>query len=421
MQYVWQHRLLMHQDLVTTDGRKVSILDPGLLNRGPGPDFFNAKVLIGDQKWAGSVEMHVRASDWHRHGHDGDAAYEGVVLHVVDSSDCTIKRPNGEEIPQLVMKCEPRFSESYDQLVQRADIDLPCAGEIKEMPEIYRQDWLTALAFERMDHKIDRIQHILSAKYGDWEETSYVTLARGMGFGTNAEPFQRLAVGTPLRFLRKHTDSPIAVEALLFGQGGLLEAMPIDEKYAVALRSEYYFYRHKFNLTPLESLGWRAGRPTNSPQRRIALLGNIITQGSGLLSRMMEVTTMTQAMELLGTPLTGYWATHYSVGVESASPLGALSRGSVELLVINVIVPLMMARGRSDGDEILTQRAMDLLHSIPGEKNHITSLFARVGLTSEDAFTSQAVIELRRSYCETRKCLYCRFGHRLLSRKARRE
>ncbi|MDE6824775.1 MAG: DUF2851 family protein [Duncaniella sp.] len=136
MQYVWQHRLLMQTDMVTVDGRKVAVIDPGRLNTDAGPDFFNAKVKIGDNLWVGDVEIHVRASDWHRHRHDGDSAYDSVVLHVVDKDDTQICRSNGEVIPQMRMNCSPEFHLRYHELVDRADIDLPCANEIPSISSL---------------------------------------------------------------------------------------------------------------------------------------------------------------------------------------------------------------------------------------------------------------------------------------------
>lgn len=423
MQYVWQHRLLVQTDLVTVDGRKVAIIDPGRLNTDAGPDFFNAKVRIGDHLWVGDVEIHVRASDWHRHNHDGDRAYDSVVLHVVDRDDTKVCRTNGEVIPQLQMRCSPDFHLRYHELVDRADIDLPCAVEIPSVEAIHVADWLTALAYERVYSKTDHIDELLKFYAGDWEQTCYVILARALGFSTNSEPMERLAMSLPLHFLRKHSDSPLAIEALLFGQGGFLEKVPDCDPYVTELVREHRFFAHKFSLKSLQPLGWKMARmrPHNFPHRRIALLARLVTSDFRLVNRIVKGTTVEELREIFNQPLTGYWTSHFTFGPGSERCYESLSRSSVDILLINVAIPIMVAYGTRHGDDALPERAVSLLQEIPAESNSIVSLFVRAGLPCRDAFTSQALIHLRRKYCEARKCLYCRLGHRLLSARARRQ
>ncbi|MBD5301075.1 MAG: DUF2851 family protein [Bacteroides sp.] len=422
MQYVWQHRLLMQTDMVTVDGRKVAVIDPGRLNTDAGPDFFNAKVKIGDNLWVGDVEIHVRASDWHRHRHDGDSAYDSVVLHVVDKDDTQICRSNGEIIPQMRMNCSPEFHLRYHELVDRADIDLPCANEIPSISSLHRSDWLTSLAYERIYSKVDHIDALLRQYAGDWEQTCYVILARALGFSTNSEPMERLAMSLPLHFLRKHSDSDVAIEALMFGQGGLLEKAPKSEPYVETLEREHRFFAHKFSLRPLQPLGWKMARmrPHNFPHRRIALLARLVAADSRLVSRIVRAESVDALRAIFNEPLTGYWATHFTFGPASERTYECLSRSSVDILLINVAVPMMMAYGMHHGDEAMCDRATALLHEIPSESNSIVTLFANAGIASKDAFTSQALIHLRRNYCQPRKCLYCRLGHRLLAARAKR-
>lgn len=422
MQYVWQHRLLLSSDLHTVDGRVVHVIDPGRLNTDAGPDFFNAKVKIGDRLWAGDVEIHVRASDWHRHGHDGNPAYDSVVLHVVDYDDIFINRSNGEQIPQMVMRCAPEFHRSYAALVNRADAELPCAPHLAEFQRIYVTDWLSALAYERMYVKSDRFLDTLTRLRGDWEEALYITLARALGFGTNAEPMERLAQSVPLQFLRKHADAASAIEALLFGQAGMLDGAPISDPYVAQLKREHAFFAHKFCLSPLQPLGWKMGRmrPQNLPYRRVALLASLISSDFRLVRRIIELEDVEDAIKLFSARLTGYWARHYTFGAETQRPIDTLSRSSAILLVINVAVPLLMAYGTTHGESRFTERAAEWLTKLPAESNSIITLFAAAGLRAPDALTSQALIQLRREYCEKRRCIFCRFGHRLLAAKARR-
>ncbi|MCM1483812.1 MAG: DUF2851 family protein [Muribaculaceae bacterium] len=418
MQYVWKHRLWHPSGMTTVDSRAVRIIDPGQLNTDAGPDFFNAKISIDGHVWAGDVEIHVRASDWHRHKHDGNKAYDSVILHVVDYDDTFITRTNGEVIPQMRMPCDPDFHHYFRTLIGRADIDLPCLSTIQAMPPMYITDWIDALAYERLYEKADRVEGLLKRLGGDWEGVCYVTLARALGFGINGDPFERLALSTPLRLIGKHSDSLIAVEALLFGQSGLLE-MPqaLTDSYACSLMREYKYLSHKFGLAQPESLGWKMSRmrPPNMPHRRIATLAAILHGGFRMLSRMLDITSVDMAEELLSVPLTGYWDSHYTFGAAAASSPTRMSRTSVTGLAINAIVPLMFAYGRTHDDQSMTDRAVSLLQALPPERNSVVELFNRAGIRTRDAFSTQAVIQLRRSYCQQRKCLYCRIGHRYLS------
>ena len=423
MQYVWQQRLWPVAEMRTVDGKSIEVLDPGLLNRDAGPDFFNAKVVIGGETWVGNVEIHYRASDWHRHKHDSDKAYDSVILHVVDKDDAVIRRPDGQVIPQMRMPCDPGLNSRYSELVGRADIDLPCRKEIKSLPAIYITDWISNLAYERIYSKVDRIEDIRARLSGDWEQTCYVTVARGLGFGINGEPFERLALSVPLIFIGKHSDNLTAVEALLFGQSGLLDARATGlDPYAEHLAKEYAFLATKFGLKKPENPGWKMARtrPANFPHRRIATLAAMLHGGFRLMSRILDIKDIDSACELFTPELSPYWERRYSFGPESTRLSGSLSRSSALVMVINVVVPLMMAYGMNHGNTELTDRAIDMLHSIKAERNTIVELFERCGLSVKDAFTSQGLIQLRRNYCEMHKCLYCRIGHRKLSYHARR-
>lgn len=424
MHYVWQYRLITQADMVTVDGRRLTVIDPGRHNTDAGPDFFNAKVRIGDDMWAGDIEMHVRASDWHRHHHDNDPAYDSVVLHVVDCDDTPIRRRNGEVIPQMTLHCSPQFHERYSTLVGRSDIDLPCAGEIPSIPRLHLTSWLTALAYERAYAKADTYTEILDSLSGDWEQATYIILARALGFSVNSEPMQRLARAMPLPFLRKHSDSLTSVEALLFGQASLLPPQGRGDTYADRLVKEYQFLAHKFSLRPLDSPGWKMGRtrPQNLPHRRIATLAAFIAGDFRLVSRILRAATPDEVIDLLRTPLTGYWASRYTFAPAPGehTDTSSMSRSSAVILVINVAIPLLIAYGTRHGDESMVHRAFEWLTLLPSESNRIVSLFSAAGLPSSDAFTSQALIQLRRRYCETHSCLYCRIGHRLLSLRARR-
>lgn len=419
MHYAWRYRQLSPSSMVTADGRRVDVIDPGRLNTDSGPDFFNAKLRIGDQMWVGDVEMHLRASDWHRHGHDGDPAYESVVLHVVDCDDVPIRRQNGEVIPQMVMKIHPEFHARYAELVSNAGADLPCGPRLCELPSLHLTDWLTSLGFERLHAKADRLAALTAANKGDWEETAYITLARALGFGTNSEPMERLALATPMAFIRGHADSLLSVEALLFGQSGLLALAPEDDDYTARLREEYHFLAHKFSLTPLQNPGWKMGRmrPASFPHRRIAILAAMLTHDFRLTGRILACGNAEDAMSVFDMELSAYWSNHFHFGASAQGSFKALSKSSLQSLVINTAAPLMAAIGRERGDDAMVGRAVEWLEQLPPEHNRLTAPFDQAGLLLRDAFTSQALIQARRAYCEPRRCIYCRLGHRIMARK----
>lgn len=423
MQYVWQHRLWLPDDMRTVDGQALEVLDPGMLNTDSGPDFFNAKVRINGHLWAGNIEIHVRASDWHRHGHDADRAYDTVVLHVVDTDDCRITRPGGEAIPQAVMSCARNFSRSYDEMVNKPGSGLACADEISTLPRIYLTDWITALAFERLYAKADRIEALAERLNGDWREAIYVTLARALGFHTNSDALERLALATPLSRLLHHQGQTLSIEGALFGQAGLIPELPIgsaEGDYASRLIAEYNFLAAKYGLARPKSLVWKMARmrPQNFPHRRIAVLAAMVADGFDIARKILAVRNADEAAALFNVRLSEFWTSHYTFDPSDSRVNSALGRNSINTLIINVVVPILYAYGRVYGNSDMQEKAVDILQSLPAEQNSVIRLFEAGGISCPDAFTGQALIELRRSYCEPRKCLYCRFGHRFLAHKA---
>ena len=421
MQYVWHHRLWLAGDLRTVDGETVAVIDVGQLNRDAGPDFFNAKVRIGDRFWCGNVEIHTRASDWYRHGHQDNRAYDSVILHVVEVNDCRVSRPDGHVIPQIVLPTARDFAERYGRFVNNSANQLACVGSVNGLPPVLVRSWLDSLAFERLHTKADAVDERLQRCNGDWEQATFITLARAMGAGINGDAFERVAASLPLRLLHKHSDSLLTLEAFLFGQAGLLEA-PGADGYVEHLRREYAFLCNKFGLKPLEHLGWRMSRmrPASFPHRRLAALAAMTYGGFSLLRRILDVDNESRARELFDVTLCGYWVDHFNFAAPTPSlrPV-ALGRGTVDMLVINGVVPLMMAYGRHTGDDSLQDRAVDLLEHLPGENNRFIRHFVDAGIACPNALISQAMIHLHRQYCDVRKCLYCRIGHRLLAAQAR--
>lgn len=423
MQYVWKHRLWRSEDMVTNTGKKVRVVDPGLLNIDAGPDFFNAKIEIDGHMWVGNVEMHYRATDWKRHRHDSDKAYDSVILHVVAKDDAPVRRTNGELIPQLVLEVSPQFNADYASLVG-ATIEVPCATKIKQVPHLTIVEWVEGLAFERLHGKVERIHQLLDSFNGSWEDVCYVTLARNFGFGINNDAFERLARRTPLRLLGKHSDSVLQIEALLFGQAGMLDAQkPGMDSYYNQLCTEYAFLSNKFQLTPMEKESWKLFRirPQNFPYRRIAMLAQFIEGGFRMMNRILEAEGEKEMRALFEVELSGYWTKHYTFGKPNERATATLSRNSIDIILINTVAPLLYAYGELTGNYEMTDKAIKLLEDLRAESNSIVSHFVAYGIDCPDALTSQALVQLKREYCDARKCIYCKIGHHLLSKAARGE
>lgn len=423
MQYVWKHRLWRSEDMVTNTGKKVRVVDPGLLNTDAGPDFFNAKIEIDGHMWVGNVEMHYRATDWKRHHHDSDKAYDSVILHVVAKDDAPVRRTNGELIPQLVLEVSPQFNADYASLVG-ATIEVPCTTKIKQVPHLTIVEWVEGLAFERLHGKVERIHQLLDSFNGSWEDVCYVTLARNFGFGINNDAFERLARRTPLRLLGKHSDSVLQIEALLFGQAGMLDAQkPGMDSYYNQLCTEYAFLSNKFQLTPMEKESWKLFRirPQNFPYRRIAMLAQFIEGGFRMMNRILEAEGEKEMRALFEMELSGYWTKHYTFGKPNERATATLSRSSIDIILINTVAPLLYAYGELTGNYEMTDKAIKLLEDLRAENNSIVSHFVAYGIDCPDALTSQALVQLKREYCDARKCIYCKIGHHLLSKAARGE
>ena len=424
MQYVWQYRLIPPGPLFTVDGQRLRIINPGSINTDAGPDFLNADIMIDDQQWVGNIEVHTRASDWFRHNHHNDPAYDSVILHIVDIDDAPIFRKNGLRIPQFQLRCTPDLNAHLHQLVDTSPDSLPCAEFLKKTPPVYFVDWISALSLQRLQQRADNVIELADKLENDWDSVAYIYFARALGFSKNADQFERLARATPLQFLRKHSNDPGVLEAILFGQSGLLSTAPSDHSYANSLKREYEFYRHKFNLQPPQTIIWQMGRmrPATFPHRRVAYLAQIVYNNP--FSKYInpdQPPSLQYLVKSLDIDLDGFWRHHYTFTSQPTSYPINLTRQSIYLLIINAIIPLMYAWGIYNNRPALSENAIELLNEIKPEDNIHTRHFTSLGIPCKDALTSQGMIQLRRQYCQMRQCLNCRIGHRLLSFKAQRQ
>lgn len=424
LHYVWKHKMLPSSSLQTTDGREVEVIDAGLQNRNAGPDFFNAKVRIGGTMWVGNVEIHERSSDWYRHRHERDARYNNVVLHVVSAVDTEVTTEEGSYLPQLVLQVPAHVQEHYEELLH-CDKYPPCYKIIRNLKPLLVHSWMAALQTERLEEKTEAIRQRVEQLQGSWEEAYFVTLARNYGFGINGDAFEQWARQVSLSAVGKHRDNLFQVEAIFLGQAGLLElesiperyqAQAISEGYFTKLRSEYLYLQHKFQLTPIDHSLWRflRLRPQNFPHIRIAQLAHLYYEQRAGLSALLEQETVEALRQLLSTQVTPYWETHYLFGAESKKSSKKMSAASTDLLIINTAIPMLFAVGRHRQKEALCERAFDLLEQMKAERNHIVTMWQECGLPAKTAGDSQALIQLKRVYCDRKDCLRCRFGYEYL-------
>ncbi|MCM1313631.1 MAG: DUF2851 family protein [Bacteroides sp.] len=422
LHYVWKHKIFPLRVLYTTEGKEVEVINPGIHNSNAGPDFQNAKVKIGGTLWVGHVEIHVRSSDWFRHGHDKDAAYANTILHVASDIDCDIPYPDGTPMPQLQLEPPEYVRANYDELA-RSEHRPRCRDVVRGMSRFMVHTWMSALQVERLEQRTRQIMSRRDMLNKDWEATFFVTLARNFGFGINGDAFEQWAKAVPLTATGKHRDDLFQIEAIFFGQAGLLNGNSLygkhpvsgtDDDYFARLCTEYRYMRQKFSLTPVSSSIWRFMRlrPQNFPYMRIAQLAALYHERRISLSRLLNAESRVEIYDLMQAKVSKYWRTHYTfASTASADTEKGLSESSLNLVVINTAVPLLFAYGRYKNEERLCERAIRILEEIKAENNYITRLWRDAGVKCESAADSQALVQLTHGYCEPHDCLRCRFGY----------
>ena len=424
LHYVWKHKMTPLGELFTSDDRLVEIVDPGLHNRNAGPDFFNAKVKIDGQTWVGNVEIHNRSRDWYTHGHDKDAAYDNVILHVASTIDADVLNSKGEYIPQLQLSVPQQVTDNYRSLMA-TDSYPPCYKIVPKLTKLMIHSWMSSLQTERLEDKTEAIRLRAEKLGGSWEDALFVTLARNYGFGINGDAFEQWALNLHLNNVAHHRDDLFQIETMFMGQAGLLDINAIPPRYQQAaladpyftkMANEYRYLAHKFSLTPMDYKMWRflRLRPQNFPFIRISQLANLYYERRFQLSRLVECETASEMSSLLATHVTPYWGTHYIFGSESAHNTKRMSPFSINLLLINTAVPLLFAYGRHTSNEALCDRAFDILEQLKPEDNHIIRMWRECGLDVANAGDTQALIQLKKQYCDRRDCLRCRIGYEYL-------
>ncbi len=414
LQFIWQYSLYRPVGLCTSEGEPVTVVFPGRLNTDAGPDFLAARIRIGTTLLVGNVELHVHTKDWLRHGHQHDPAYRNIILHVVYKDDARGKDPSspllelGGHIPEAVIR-------QYTGLLQ-ARQRIPCTSELHRVKLMTRESWLNRLLAERWEQKLTDWQALLEQARGDWRNLLYWRMAANFGFKTNEMPFLLLAQSLPLNLLAKYREDPLRIEALLFGQAGML-GEDYGEEYPRQLQQEYVYLRHKHRLEPIPLHLWKflRMRPANFPSLRIAQFAALVCRSLHLLTRILERTTVSELAALLHVTAGAYWDTHVRFGeVQQVAKTKRLGDASVRNIIINTIAPIRFLYAHHHGMREQQVQALHLLEAMQPEQNNIVAVWREAGWEPLNAAQSQAMLQLFNGYCSPRRCLECGIGLNIL-------
>jgi len=431
--YIWENRL-NDKDLKTAEGETVEVVATGYRNTDSGPDFLEAKIQIGDKLWAGHVEIHVKSSDWNRHGHQTDKAYKNVILHVVYENDSRVN-----DIPTLELKGhfdETLFSQ-YQKLISSKNW-IPCEKSIAKVPVFTRLSWLDRMAVERLESKSETVTKTLEANQFDWEDALYKLLMRYLGLKVNNEAFEYLANILPFKTLLKHTDNILQVEAMLMGCAGFLEE-DFTEDYPLLLKREFNVMRAKFSLLTMPAERWKfmRMRPSNFPTIRLAQMAQLIHKNGCLFSKIRAAKATAEVKALFDVAASEYWETHWRFPKHDRLPqcdsptdlksrtVGLSYHGSrktpkhlgdttIDVLIINAVTPLLFCYGKLHKDESVCETAMQFLEDTEAEDNAVIRHYAQCGIKAENAMQTQALLHLFNTYCKRKRCLECRIGNVLM-------
>lgn len=417
LHFVWQNRLFSHQNLETTQQQVVQIFERGVWNHGSGPDFFNGKIKLGNIEWAGNIELHVKSSDWYLHKHQKDNAYDNVILHVVWEDDKPVRNASGKLIPTLVLKGRVALTlqEKYLQLLSIQD-QLLCHNSADKISEELRKQAIKKALFDRLREKVFDIELLLRGTKKDWQETAYQCLAKSFGFRENGEAFLQLSQALPLKILQKHRNSIMQMEALAFGQSGFLSEVIEDDKYMKALKKEYEFLKKKYQLIPINRSIWKTGkiRPANFPTIRIAQFVAFLYENTFVLATFLDSPTILNFTRKFNIVQSPYWEWHYTFGKLTKKKVPVLGKGSIDSIVINTAVPLLVAYGKQKEDKEYQQKALHWLEHLKAEKNTITKILGEEKFIMKTAYDSQGGISLYKNYCLPKKCLECPIGEKII-------
>jgi hypothetical protein len=415
LHYVWQCKKFDFSNLTTFSGEVLTISNCGNYLQQTGPDFFNAQISIGNQKWAGNIEIHIKSSDWYLHHHEKDANYDNVILHVVWEHDMPIFRKDNTEIPVLELKkyISKKELEKYKSLTTQKSW-IYCESQIDTIDYFVFQNWQERLFIERLERKYRPIEQLLKETENNWEAVLFCLLAKNFGLNTNGETFLKIAKSIPFTIIRKESVEVENIESLLFGMADLI---PVDaeDNYTKELKKRFYYITQKYSLKDIntEPVQFFKHRPDNFPTIRLAQLAMLYHKQQNLFSKVIVAKTVKELRQLFDITISDYWQTHYQFDKASPKKKKQFSKSFIDLLVINTIVPIQFAYVKSQGKET-SESLIDLLREVAAEKNIIIEKFSNFGIKAKNAFETQSLLQLKNEYCNHGKCLQCAVGMQLL-------
>ncbi len=416
--YVWNYKKFDFSNLKTTQNENLVIVNSGQYLQKAGPDFFNAQIILENQKWAGNVEIHLKSSDWYLHHHEKDDNYNNVILHVVWDHDTPIFRKNNSEIPVLEIKNYVSKEELNNYLsltTQKSWIF--CENQIAKVDEFMFSNWQERLFYERLERKIQPVNQLLEETENDWESLLFCMLAKNFGLNTNGESFLKMAKSITFSLIRKEALEVMYLEALFFGQADMIP-VDVEDNYPKELKSWYDYIALKYKLSKpaIEPIQFFKHRPDNFPTIRLSQLAMLYHLHRNLFSKIIEANSIEEIYKIFNLSVSDYWKTHYNFDKASSKKEKSLSKSFIDLVIINTIIPVRFAYANAQGKEV-SETLTDLLSNIPSEKNSIIEKFSTFGIKSKNAFQSQSLLELKNEYCNHKKCLQCAIGLELLKNK----
>ena len=422
LHFVWKGQKFQNTKLETSSNEIVEVLDAGQHNTLSGPDFFNARICIADQEWAGNLEIHLKSSDWYVHGHERDTNYDNVILHVVWEDDAVIFRKDGTVIPTLPLKnyVSANFLDSFEGLVHNKKRKfINCERDISSVDDIIWHQWQERLFVERLEQKSQLIDSLRQKTKNDWETVLFRLLMKAFGLNKNGEAFLAIAEHLEGSLQKKVSRNVLQMESLLYGLSGFLSEEHILDDYYLQLQREFGFLQNKFQLK--EYLGvnpiFFGLRPQNFPTIRLSQLANVYGKSPNLFGRLMDAETIEDFFEIFAVTASSYWDAHFTFGKPSKRSGKALTKNFIHLILINAVIPLRFCYDRYSGRNRVDD-LIDLMNQLPAEKNRIVNDFGTIEVASKSAFESQAKIQLYNSYCKKNRCLHCQIGANLLGRKS---
>lgn len=415
LHYIWQYKKFGFSNLTTVSGESLMITNCGNYLQQTGPDFFNSQIILGKQKWAGNIEIHLKSSDWYLHHHEKDTNYDNVILHVVWEHDTPVFRKDNSEIPVLELKnyVSKKDLENYQALTSQKSW-IYCESQVADIDSFVLSNWQERLFVERLERKYIPIGILLRETENDWEAALFCMLSKNFGLNTNGETFLKIAKSIPFSIVRKESAEVLNLESLLFGMAGLFP-VDVEDNYTKGLkkRFEYILQKHKLEKMIIEPVQFFKHRPDNFPTIRLAQLAMLYHKQQNLFSKVIMAKTLKELYAIFEITISDYWQTHYQFDKESPKKKASFSKSFIDLLIINTIVPIQFAYAKSLGKEIL-ESLLNLLREVAAEKNIIIEKFSHFGIKAKNAFETQSLLQLKNEYCNNGKCLQCAIGIQLL-------